>query len=235
MRFFLKHTPRIVFVNGICTTLENAKRDAESLSSHSELIWNPTAWEGIYQNDEATSAKGSIDQLKAIICQQLMHDQPICIVAHSKGCHITWKVLESLYPKHHAKMQQLLYLYMFGGVALLPNHFGKIVENWKSYGSFRIQDGYADLGGEWLRLTREKNLHTWTSIRRHPEIHDRYTLKMAENAYSALWHHHSFRKAYLEIAQSKVVDFEQKHLISGRTWKDYLQVTKRVLSTAAAS
>ncbi len=210
MKFFEKKKSSIVYINGIRTTYSDALYDAQLIAPQTKLIWNRTDFDGVYRQDEETLAGAAIAELKYEIISRIKRNKPICICAHSKGCHITLMAIESLFNDYQAGIEKFVHLYMFGGIVLIPTTYGHTVENWMSRGRYKLLDGFAHIGGEYHRVWSRGRFQTWSSILLYSKEKSHYTLRYVDNESLIPWDHHNFRKAYLAIARDKAAQFMSK-------------------------
>lgn len=218
MKFINNKHPRIIYINGIRTTYSRALHDAQLIAPQTKLIWNRTDFDGVYRQDDETLAGAAIAELKYEIISQIKRNEPICICAHSKGCHITLIAIESLFNDYRAGIEKFVHLYMFGGIVLIPATYGHTVENWMSRGRYKLLDGFAHIGGEYHRVWSRGKFQTWSSLLINSKEKTRYTLRYVDNDSLIPWDHHNFRKAYLAIAQEKAAQFIRDQKASQQTF-----------------
>ncbi|MCI0381519.1 MAG: alpha/beta hydrolase [Chlamydiae bacterium] len=216
---------RVIYINGIFNSKQNASNTCTKILEPEakikvDYIWNSTRLDGIFFNDERTSAKYAIEELKNYLVEHIFEKRKICIIAHSKGCHIALQALEKLESSYGSDLRTYVRVYGFGGITLIPKRLGVEVHNYTAVGQDllgKTTDLIAETGGEYYKGFSE-NFVTWRTIRVKPNLAEDYDTReiFTKNHYD----YHSFQHVYSAKAIEKIKEFKEMVEASEKTMKD---------------
>lgn len=124
---------KTIFVNGIKNDLAAATELRNAIASTLEttvfLHHNPTNIKDSIIVPDSAESLACADELQALLIKSLEAGNHIYLILHSKGAHIGLLALNEMKKTHHQMMLDNLTIRSYGGIALIPKHYGKEVIN----------------------------------------------------------------------------------------------------------